>query len=371
MVANSRTNGKEPGAPKMAQPDNTRPALISLFCGPGGFDQGFKDVGFMTRLAYDVDDACVKTHRHNHPEAWAQIVDLSSIQVKDIIEEWCRRSPNKAPLGVIGGPPCQSFSVSNVFQTDDDPRHHLPEHYARILGGLNAAFGIDFFVFENVPGLVTRKHAEKFARFKDLFREAGFEVFEGSLDAQNFGVAQERRRVFIVGINRTKFDGFQFAFPRSEDTEPLTVEHTIGNLPDPVYFARGVEGGKPHINHWCMAPKSDKFTNGDMTPGVIMGRSFRVLAWDRPSYTVAYGHREVHVHPSGKRRLSVYEAMLLQGFPPDYELKGTLSDQIRLVSEAVAPPVARALAEALNKQLRLGLLPQDLVQAELELAQAE
>jgi DNA (cytosine-5)-methyltransferase 1 len=129
-------------------------------------------------------------------------------------------------------------------------------------------------------------------------------------------------------------------------------------LPEPVHFSKGLtrEDIPFHPNHWCMKPKSDKFTTGRMIPGEIMGRSFRVLPWDQPSYTVAYGHREVHVHPSGKRRLSVYEAMRLQGFPEKYELIGTLSDQIRIVSEAVAPPVARAIAEQLKLQLELRVI---------------
>jgi len=83
----------------------------------------------------------------------------------------------------------------------------------------------------------------------------------------------------------------------------------------------------------------------------MMGRCFRVLNWDRPSWTVAYGHREVHIHPNGHRRLSVYEAMLLQGFRPDYRLMGTLSDQIRLVSDAVPPPLAGKVAKAIRERL--------------------
>ena len=108
-----------------------------------------------------------------------------------------------------------------------------------------------------------------------------------------------------------------------------------------------------------MNPKSPKFTNGALKPGRIMGRSFRVLEWDSPSWTVAYGHREVHVHPNGHRRLSVYEAMLLQGFPSDYHLLGTLSDQIRLVADAVPPPLASALGLAVKEFLGIsGRLPE-------------
>lgn len=328
--------------------------LISLFCGPGGLDEGFRQAGFSTFLAYDVDQVCVDTHRKNHPQAKALVADLSTIKARDIIREWKQRSPGFRPVGVIGGPPCQSFSVSNVHQTDDDPRHRLPEHYARLLKGLNRKYGVDFFVFENVPGLVTAKHANRFARFKELFEEAGYRVFEGALDAQHFGVAQVRPRVFIVGVNRRRYRKFDFRFPLPTVQKPRTVKQVIGRLREPVQFTRGLDPDRFwHPNHWCMAPKSRKFTNGTLKPGEVWGRSFRVLAWDQPSYTVAYGHREVHIHPNCKRRLSVYEAMRLQGFPKEYQLIGTLSDQIRLVSEAVSPPVAAALAAALKEQLKL------------------
>lgn len=335
-----------------SQSEQNRPGLISLFCGPGGFDQGFKDAGFVTRLAYDNDEACVKTHRHNHPEANALLEDLSKIKPGAIIKEWNSRSA-RPPVGVIGGPPCQSFSVSNVYQDDLDPRHDLPIHYARILYALNKRFGLDFFVFENVPGLVTKKHIQKFSAFIKLFERAGFRVFEGSLDTQDFGVAQMRKRVFVVGINKEKFPDIDFIFPEGTTQKPLTVNEALADLPEPLFFYLGVtEKDIPHHpNNWCMQPKSPKFSNGTLHPGELRGRSFRVLDGNRPSYAVAYGHREVCIHPDCKRRLSVLEAMQLQGFPWEYVLKGTMSDQIRLVSEAVSPPVAKAIADALKHQL--------------------
>lgn len=82
------------------------------------------------------------------------------------------------------------------------------------------------------------------------------------------------------------------------------------------------------------------------------GRSFRRLEWDKPSPTVAYGHREIHVHPEGRRRLSIYEAMLLQGFPEEFVLEGTLSSQVEQVSNAVPPPLAQSLATAIKSAMR-------------------
>lgn len=328
--------------------------LISLFCGPGGFDQGFKEAGFVTRLAYDADPACINTHRRNHPEAGAEMADLSRLDVGSIAAAWRQRS-DQPPVGIIGGPPCQSFSISNVHQSDDDERHTLPGHYARILRGLNELYDIDFFVFENVLGLKSVRHKARFLMFKRQLEDAGFVVSEGKLDAVEFGVPQVRPRLFIVGLNQSRYNGRAFDFPIGNHANWTTVRDVLGELPEPTCFARKIDPTSIpfHPNHWCMRPRSHKFTNGTLVPRKYTGRSFRVLSWDYPSYTVAYGHREVHVHPNCQRRLSVFESMRLQGFTDEYVLTGTLSDQFRLVSEAVPPPVARAVACALIQQVGL------------------
>ena len=97
-----------------------------------------------------------------------------------------------------------------------------------------------------------------------------------------------------------------------------------------------------------MKPKSQRFFDGSLAEGYSSARSFKTLAWNEPSITASYGHREVHVHPEGTRRLSVFEAMLLQGFPKQYVLEGTLSAQIDQVSEAVPPQLAHAIATTIR-----------------------
>ena len=95
-----------------------------------------------------------------------------------------------------------------------------------------------------------------------------------------------------------------------------------------------------------MVPRSPKFNDGSLKPGNSRGLSFKVLDWDSPSYTVAYGHNEIHIHPGCHRRLSIYEAMLLQGFPHDYKLRGTFTQQVQMVSDAVPPPLGEGIARA-------------------------
>ena len=337
---------------------NIRPSmsgqLLSLFAGCGGLDLGFEGAGFRIGLALDNDPAAVKTYNHNRQQRTALRFDLSSATASDVMGLWEDGGESEGPVGVIGGPPCQAFSVSNVHLNDGDPRALLAMRYADIIGEINSRAGLDFFVFENVKGILQRKHQTVYGEIKRRFRDAGFLVFEAPLDAADFGVAQRRTRVLVIGVNAERVGDRTFEFPKPANANGLlTVRDAIGDLDEPLQFARGLNPLEfpVHPNHWCMRPKSPKFGNGTLTPGTMMGRSFRVLDWDVPSWTVAYGHREVHVHPSGRRRLSVFEAMRLQGFPDSYRLLGTMSDQIRLVSDAVPPPLARAVAGAIRSYL--------------------
>jgi DNA (cytosine-5)-methyltransferase 1 len=320
--------------------------LLSLFCGPGGLDQGFKDAGYETTLAFDIDEECVRTYNLNHVPQHAYIRDITTLSIDDLD---MLSGKTYAPDGVIGGPPCQSFSVSNVYQSEKDPRNSLPESYAKLLDKLNKRHPIKFFLFENVPGLLSKKHIYRYNSFKHKFENAGFKIYETLLDAKDYDVPQERQRIFIVGINVNTHKDLKWSPPKPINTI-RTVRDTIGHLPEPVFNTKGLNPATfpVHPNHWCMVPRSTKFTEKKLEEGQMYGRSFRTLWWDRPSWTVAYGHREVHVHPKGHRRLSIYEAMLLQTFPESYRLTGNISAQIRLVSEAVPVRLAWHLAKSIK-----------------------
>jgi DNA (cytosine-5)-methyltransferase 1 len=322
--------------------------LLSLFCGCGGMDLGFRWAGFDSVLAIDISDAAIASYNWNRKKRVALCADLSSTTGDEIVRLLRDVAPDVRPRGVIGGPPCQSFSLSNVHGRDDDPRRELPLRYGEILKALNEEFTLDFFVFENVGGLKSEKHKKHLVRFVTEFENAGFRVFEASLNAGRFGVPQNRKRIFLVGINENIYPNIVFNFPGGNDEE-VTVRKTIKGLPKPAFFNRGVKRQDipRHPNHWTMNPKSPKFSNG----ANVTGRSFRRLEWDRPSWTVAYGHREIHVHPDGTRRVTVFEAMLLQGFPRTYQLLGNLSQQVEQVSNAVPPQLAQAIAESIRQTI--------------------
>lgn len=325
--------------------------LLSLFCGAGGLDLGFEQAGFKVGLALDRKKDSVDSYNHNRPkDARAKVQDLAAISL-DILD--LHFGGEFRPKAVIGGPPCQSFSQANVNQKDDDVRSSLPRAYANLVSALHKRSPLDFFVMENVVGLTLAKHEPTLIAVEVKLRDAGFQTARLMLNAKDHGTPQNRPRLFLVGVNQKKFPDINPEGLGIAKQPGGTVRSKLERLGDPWYFKRDLDmsGHPEHVNHWCMAPKSPKFHQvGGVKPGVT-GRSFKMLEWDAPSIAVAYGHREVNVHPNGRRRLSVYEAMLLQGFPPQYELVGSLSSQIDQVSEAVPPPLARAVAEALQHAL--------------------
>lgn len=333
--------------------------IISLFSGCGGLDLGFEQAGFQPVVAYDLFPVAVKTYNSNRNKNHAIQADLSKLTATEMIDQIEARTSGHPIVGVIGGPPCQAFSRGNVHPQLHDARRKLPIHYAEILKELNQKYNLHFFVFENVEGLTSNRNKKEFTQFCQLFELAGYNLFEGILNARDFGVPQERTRVFLVGLNNTMYPDKEFIFPEPILDEILTVqtafEAAFGEhpWPEPAFFNSSLklEDIPHHPNHWTMVPRSPKFQNGELLSSKIHRRSFRVLDWDKPSWTVAYGNREIHVHPSGTRRLSLYEALILQGFPENYVLKGNLSQQVKMVSDAVPPPLAFHLASTISRFL--------------------
>lgn len=331
------------------------PLLLSLFCGAGGLDLGFEGAGLNSSLAYDIRPHSISSYNGNRADGRGRIQDIRELSLKMLDQHY---GGGFAPIGIIGGPPCQSFSGANTSDTPDDPRHSLPLEYARLVRALNARSRMHFFVFENVVGLIGAKHREVFDQVTKLLHSAGFNVSHSVLNSANYGVPQKRRRLIVVGFNRAIYGNLNWVPPIAtvQPSEWRSVRAAIGHLPAPTFFRKGIEPEQinHHPNHWCMQPKSIRFSARRLTTGDMKNRrSFKTLAWDQPSPTVAYGNREVHVHPNCERRLSVHEAMLLQGFPIEYVLRGNLSEQITQVSEAVPPPMAKAVAESIRSQLGL------------------
>ncbi len=326
--------------------------ILSLFSGAGGFDLGFRFAGFQPMLAIDISPAAVATYKRNHDKVQVVQLDLADTDPADIVSLWTEHMGTVAPVGIIGGPPCQAFSVSNVHSRSDDPRRTLLHSYAGTIEKLTTNLGLDFFVFENVPGLLRKQHKKCFEQFKYKCKAVGFKISQAVVDAGRFGIPQHRKRLIVVGVNQQRYPEVDIQLPTG-NKQPPPIRKVLEDLPEPVFCKRGQSKGDVpfHQNHIAMVPRSPKFTNDSLKPGDRQGRSFRVLSWDSPSYTVAYGHREVHIHPACHRRLSIYEAMLLQGLPSSYRLEGTFSQQVQLVSDIVPPPLGEGIANTISEAL--------------------
>lgn len=337
------------------EPATGLPAILSLFCGAGGLDLGFAQEGFSIKLALDVSAAAIATHKQNFPTAVSVCSDLAKLGPSGVRSLMLARVPSGSRIGVIGGPPCQGFSRANNRSVGKDPRNKLPFLYVKIIQELQQSFSVEFAVFENVLGIRDRKHASTYKSLRLAIRNLGFVLEEHELCALDFGVPQNRKRIVLTAI--ASGSAGKPVVPAHRQG-PRTVREVLGDLPSPVFFTRKADSRlfNVHPNHWTMQPKSLRFKSPVEEWGQT--RSFKLLDWNKPSPTIAFGHREIHVHPSGTRRLSIYEAMLLQGFPKTFVLEGNLSEQVEQVSNAVPPPLARSVAHAIYGALDFNQLSQ-------------
>ncbi len=324
------------------------PQIISLFCGAGGLDLGFVQAGYKVALAIDYEMAAINTHRKNFNTTKSLQCDLTVLGPEGVLKLVRKELRKGSRIGLIGGPPCQGFSRSNPSSDVDDPRNLLPLLYVNIIQELQKVYHVEFVVFENVLGMKDKKHASKYKSLILGLKRLHFDVTEKELCALDYGVPQKRNRIIISAMRSQQ--GYGEVVP-AKTTGQTTVREAIGALTEPTFFNRSLTAKDIpfHPNHWTMNPKSKKFSDPSLqTNG---NRSFRKLAWDKAAPTIAFGNREIHLHPDGRRRLSIYEAMLLQGFPTNFVLEGNFSQQVLQISNAVPPPLAFSVANAVANSM--------------------
>jgi len=373
-------------------------AIIDLFAGCGGFSTGFGWAGFRSILANEQDAWASETFSRNHPETKVITEDIRLISdPKALVKE---ALSDEALVGIIGGPPCQGFSLSGT-RDPRDPRNSLFAEFLRFVDALKPKF----FVLENVPGIRSLRLRSGRLAESVIVSEAenlGFNVTVMQLNAANYGVPQARNRVFFVGITNTIPFVAQRLIPPATHagSEQLTVWQAISDLPriesgergDGLNYATPAKntyqswarrGSSGVCNHEAMRHTQrliDRFKliqvgqsvddvpaeHGQRrrgSPGTLSGKSFgqnnmRVDP-DRPAPTVAASFQSNFIHPTLHRNFTAREAARLQSFPDYYQFSGsrtTMSweknlSQYQQIGNAVPPLLARALGRCIAKYL--------------------
>ena len=323
--------------------------IISLFSGCGGLDLGFERAGFNIPVANEFDKTIWATFKANHPQTHLIEGDVRQVTRKDI-EPFLSGEVD----GIIGGPPCQSWSEAGALRGIEDARGQLFYDYIRLL----TEFRPKFFLAENVSGMLANRHSEAVQNILKLFREAGYNVSLTLVNAKDYGVAEERKRVFYIGF-RDDLD-VQFKFPQgstAEDDKKLTLRDIIWDLQDTAVPA----GPKNHHNP--AAVNNNEYYTGDFS-SIFMSRN-RVKGWDEQAFTVQASGRQCQLHPQAPkmvkmdkdvcrfvkgqehlyRRMTIREVARVQGFPDDFRfVYEETNNAYKMIGNAVPVNLAYEIA---------------------------
>ncbi|MDR2531168.1 MAG: DNA cytosine methyltransferase [Oscillospiraceae bacterium] len=322
--------------------------VVSLFAGAGGMDLGFEKAGFNIIWANEYDNSIWETYEKNHA-APLDRRDIRRIQSDEI--PGCD--------GIIGGPPCQSWSEAGALRGIDDLRGQLFYEYIRILNDKQPKF----FVAENVSGMLADIHREAVRGIITKFENAGYDVFIQLLNAADYGVPQDRKRVFYVGFRHDL--KVQFKFPKPCNFK-MTLRDIIGDLQDTAVPA--LEKNKANTGN-CRLSNHEYMIGGFST--IFMSRN-RVRTWDEQSFTIQAGGRHAPLHPQAPkmlfveqnkrvfapgyehlyRRLTVRECARIQTFPDAFTFYYTdIANGYKMVGNAVPVNLAREIAGAVRDTL--------------------
>lgn len=380
---------------------------IDLFCGAGGITEGFKQAGYVSLYGNDVMAEAIETFKHNHPKAMA---DCRSIEEVDAAEIRKTLGLKQGELDVlVGGPPCQGFSINAPERFLNDPRNKLFRHYERFL----EEFQPKAFVFENVPGLLSIGDGKVFRQIVRIFTALGYKVTAKILFAAHYGVPQERWRLILLGsrfgeishpepthyaVGRANFRGgntmtFQLTEEDKERLLPMVnVGSAIGDLPrlemgegaetigytNDAHSSYSVAMRNPEgvtFNHY--AAKLSK-QNAERMKHVKPGGSWRDIPHEllpkgmqrarKSDHTKRYGRLRIDglsgtvltkcdphwgtvFLPDQDRTLTVREAARFQSFPDTYKFLGSRVSQYEQVGNAVPVYLAKAIAEKVRSHL--------------------
>lgn len=348
---------------------------------------GFEKAGFEIVWTNEFDETFAKLHAAGIT-SWrksqgngikAEIFNTKSIteiSSKEIIEE---AFPDGKPdhFGMIGGPPCQDFSMNGSLKGFEGERGKLTIVFFDRILELNPTF----FVMENVTGLTKRKDTKEFLRSLLKRVEEEYYIDYEKLNSLDFGVPQHRERMFFVGFRKDLIEngsvqldpfGRWFPFPVNEKYQNAATRYNWGKQvpfgeslvkPQDVPLELCVENCLVPDNKISTTPNANEFFNLYITEtnlraideGETNRPSFKRLHRFKYSPTTCYGNNEVHLHPYLHRRLSVREALRIQGVPDEYVLPKELplSKKFKMIGNGVPVPLAEAVACAVKEFIPL------------------
>jgi DNA (cytosine-5)-methyltransferase 1 len=361
--------------------------ILSFFTGGGLLDMGFEEAGFDIAWTNELDagfaalyNAGMTSWRRKHNPAATEayishVGSLLNISPAEIIRQ---AFPDGTPalFGIIGGPPCQDFSIAGTRQGISGERGKISPAYCRVINELQPAF----FVFENVTGLLQKKHRAGFDKLREEFNESYVTDF-AQLNALDYGVPQNRERLLLIGLRRDLIQAPQLGF--FSDAMPATgwanwkreqshiglrqqfkwpgVEN-LGAKPTAPINSHQLELCVTHCLHTeaetALPNAKDRFNLYSEIPaktpeGLVNNRSFKRLHRYRYSPTACYGNNEVHLHPFENRRLSVREVLRIQSVDDSYILPEgpPLSTKFKMIGNGVPVALANGVARTITRLL--------------------
>ena len=327
--------------------------IISLFSGCGSLDLGFEKAGFSIPVANEYDKTIWETFKINHPNTKLIEGDIRNIKEEDF--------PDNID-GIIGGPPCQSWSEAGALRGIEDSRGQLFYEYIRILKDKQPKF----FLAENVSGMLANRHSEAVKNILNMFDECGYNVSLTLVNAKDYGVAQERKRVFYIGFRKDLNIDFKFPIGSTQDDDKkITLKDIIWDLQETAVPA--LERNK----HNPSAINNNEYFIGSYSP-IFMSRN-RVKSWDEQAFTVQASGRQCQLHPQAPkmikhdkndcrfvegqehlyRRMTIREVARVQGFPDDFKFIYTnTNDAYKMIGNAVPVNLAYEIGIAIYNTLK-------------------
>lgn len=340
--------------------------IIDLFCGCGGFSKGFENAGYDVVLGLDSWKDAIDTFNinHNHKSGITKnIYDFTNDEIKKFAKK-------NNVVGIIGGPPCQGFSMVGKREASDE-RNTLYLQYVRFVEQIKP----EFFILENVKGLLTLEKGYFKKEIIERFSELGYNVTYKVLRACDYGVPQKRERVFFVGLKKDVFGDKFFKYPEPGD-HIVGTEEALSDLPslDNGELPTKYRSKPQNAFQKLMRKNSKSIFNNEITEHTEQTKkiismipdggnikslpeeyykvrnystAFKRMNSKEPSTTIDCGHRN-YFHYKENRIPTVRESARIQSFDDNFIFLGTKTSQYTQVGNAVPPLLAQSVAEALN-----------------------